>query len=380
MQQASGLGRVILAFANTPMQYTRLFKKAALDLANGRGDWKTNMSKLLYYGAVQNIIFTSLQQALFAMLFDDDTIDDEEEQEAYYKIGNSVADTFLRGSGIGGAAVATMKNIILKLIELEKAKSKDYEKAALEVLTLSPPIDSKVSKLMSAGRAFKFKQSRKDIREMGLSFDNPAVLAAGQVLSAIGNVPADRFVLKARNIKGALDQELQTWQRIALALGYADWTVGADPRSIMNDFKEKYPEEYRRLKRLEKREEAKKKREQRRQQILKDQDEPLKKLKKGVAGEANRDGTIEIDPNLSPVERAKTVAHEKQHVKDMQSGILDYDNNYVYYRGKKHERKDGKIIYEGKSYIEGDPKLPWEKRAYNAEPSTKEIKRKKLYA
>ena len=87
MQQASGLGRVILAFANTPMQYTRLFKKAALDLANGRGDWKTNMSKLLYYGAVQNIIFTSLQQALFAMLFDDDTIDDEEEQEAYYKIG-----------------------------------------------------------------------------------------------------------------------------------------------------------------------------------------------------------------------------------------------------------------------------------------------------
>ena len=380
MQQASGLGRVILAFANTPMQYTRLFKKAALDLANGRGDWKTNMSKLLYYGAVQNIIFTSLQQALFAMLFDDDTIDDEEEQEAYYKIGNSVADTFLRGSGIGGAAVATMKNIILKLIELEKAKSKDYEKAALEVLTLSPPIDSKVSKLMSAGRAFKFKQSRKDIREMGISIDNPAVLAAGQVLSAIGNIPADRFILKARNIKGAMDQELQTWQRIALALGYADWTVGADPRSIMNDFKEKYPEEYRRLKRLEKREEAKKKREQRRQQILKDQEEPLKKLKKGVAGEANRDGTIEIDPNLSPVERAKTVAHEKQHVKDMQSGILDYDNNYVYYRGKKHERKDGKIIYEGKSYIEGDPKLPWEKRAYNAEPSTKEIKRKKLYA
>ena len=62
MQQASPLGRVILAFANTPMQYARLTKKAALDLINGRGDWKTNMSKLLYYGAIQNIIFTYLQQ------------------------------------------------------------------------------------------------------------------------------------------------------------------------------------------------------------------------------------------------------------------------------------------------------------------------------
>ena len=42
--QRSVLGRLVFAFANTPMQYTRLMKKAALDLKNGRGDWKTNMS------------------------------------------------------------------------------------------------------------------------------------------------------------------------------------------------------------------------------------------------------------------------------------------------------------------------------------------------
>ncbi len=34
MQQASPLGRIILAFANTPMQYARLSKKAFLDLVN----------------------------------------------------------------------------------------------------------------------------------------------------------------------------------------------------------------------------------------------------------------------------------------------------------------------------------------------------------
>mgnify|MGYP003325344110 CR=1 FL=1 len=48
MQQAGPLGRIVLAFANTPMQYTRLMKKAALDLKNGRGDAKTNISKIIY--------------------------------------------------------------------------------------------------------------------------------------------------------------------------------------------------------------------------------------------------------------------------------------------------------------------------------------------
>ncbi len=51
-QQASTLGRLILAFGNTPMQYARITKKAALDLLAGRGDFKTNMSKMLYYGMI----------------------------------------------------------------------------------------------------------------------------------------------------------------------------------------------------------------------------------------------------------------------------------------------------------------------------------------
>jgi len=53
-------GRLIFAFANTPMQMTRMTKKATLDLAYGRGDAKTNISKILYYGAVQSYIFYAL--------------------------------------------------------------------------------------------------------------------------------------------------------------------------------------------------------------------------------------------------------------------------------------------------------------------------------
>ena len=362
MQQASSLGRVILAFANTPMQYTRLTKKAALDLANGRGDWKTNMSKILYYGAVQNIIFTALQQAMFAMLFDDDEIDDEEQTEASTKIVNGIADTFLRGSGVGGAAVATMKNIIMEIIKQKESKRPDYTKAALKLTTLSPPIDTKIRKLMSAGRAFTYRQSLKDMNRLGVDIDNPAALATGQVLSAVANLPADRAILKMRNVKGALDTEHEAWQQIALALGYSDWQLGIDKDKSSG----KRPVKSKRLSK-------------RKGKTIRKS--PAKKLERGVAGRANNDGTIEIDPNLSPVEREKTIAHEEQHMKDMKAGKLNYDDDYVYWNDSKYERKNGKIKYKGKSYIEGHKDLPWEKKAYAAEPSTAEAKKRtKLYA
>ena len=104
---------------------------------------------------------------------------------------------------------------------------------------------------------------------------------------------------------------------------------------------------------------------------------PAKRLERGVAGKAYNDGSIEVDPNLSPVEREKTIAHEKQHVKDMNAGKLDYDDDFVYWNGKKYPRKNGKIKYKGNWVEEGHPSLPWEKKAYDAEPSTKEIKEKK---
>ena len=105
-QQASPLGRIILAFANTPMQYMRLTKKAFLDLKNGRGDAKTNITKIAYYMAVQNIIFSSLQAALFASLFEDD---DEELNNKQVRVANSMLDSILRGVGIYGAIGSTLK-------------------------------------------------------------------------------------------------------------------------------------------------------------------------------------------------------------------------------------------------------------------------------
>ena len=66
------------------MQYARLTKKAFLDLKNGRGDAKTHVSKIIYYGFIQNVIFNALQQAVFALGFgDDDEEEDENKQKKY---------------------------------------------------------------------------------------------------------------------------------------------------------------------------------------------------------------------------------------------------------------------------------------------------------
>ena len=86
MQQAGPLGRIILAFQNTPMQYMRLTKKAMSDIANGRGDLKTNVSKIVYYVAVQNMIFGALQAALFRFAFEDEE-DEEEKNKKQLRVG-----------------------------------------------------------------------------------------------------------------------------------------------------------------------------------------------------------------------------------------------------------------------------------------------------
>ena len=52
------------------MQYGRIMNKAVRDLVNRRGDAKTHISKLIYYGAVQAIIFNALQSAIWAALKD----------------------------------------------------------------------------------------------------------------------------------------------------------------------------------------------------------------------------------------------------------------------------------------------------------------------
>jgi hypothetical protein len=217
-QQAGPMGRIILAFANTPAQYARIMQKAASDLKNRRGDDKTNISKIIYYGAIQNVIFNALQQALFAIGFGDDEPDEEKLNKKYTGIVNGMADSLLRGLGFHGAAVSTLKNTIIKLAEGAEAQD-----AAIELLDFSPPVSSKIGKLRSAGRTWDW--NKKEIKEKGWSLDNPAWLAIGQVISASTNLPLDRGIRKLQNLKDASDSENAEWMRIANVLGWQKWEL-----------------------------------------------------------------------------------------------------------------------------------------------------------
>ena len=237
-QQAGPLGRVILAFANTPAQYARLIKKAASDLKNGRGDAKTNVSKIFYYGVAQNLIFNALQQAVFALGFGEEE-DEEKKDKKYFSILNSMADSILRGIGVGGAIFSVLKNTAIKLRDEADKSSPEYQNVLVkEILQLSPPISSKVGKLRSAGRTASW--DKKEIMEKGWSIDNPAYLAAGQVIAATTNIPLDRAFKKINNIRNASNSDFEAWQRVAMAAGWADWELGIKTKKPKKPKKKKY--------------------------------------------------------------------------------------------------------------------------------------------
>ena len=101
-------------------------------------------------------------------------------------------------------------------------------------------------------------------------------------------------------------------------------------------------------------------------------------LEDGIAGEANNDGTIFVDKNIEDgsIEEAEVVAHEGKHMKDMESGLLAYTDDHVEYKGRKYERKDGKIKYNGKWRDEGWKQFPWEKTAYKeGDAAVKQLKK-----
>ena len=232
-QQASPLGRLILAFQNTPMQYARLTKKAILDLKNGRGDTKTNISKIVYYAAVQNLIFSALQTAMFKFMFDDEEEDrSEEKAKKTERLVNGMLDSFLRGTGVAGAIVATLKNMVLRFIQ-ENEKGFNFSESAImvEMLNVSPPIGSKLRKVRTGLQTYKYK--KKEIEHMDLNdINNPVWSTVTQGVSALTNIPVDRAYNKIMNLQGAFNEDNETWQRIGLSLGWNQWDLDVKNEAV----------------------------------------------------------------------------------------------------------------------------------------------------
>ena len=259
MQQASGLGRVVLNYANTPMQYARIIKRSTQDLLAGRGNWKTNVSRIIYYTLVQNMIFSALQAAVFTLLFDEEeekkdrTMSDKAED-----VGFGMLSTLLRGTGYGGALVDTLISMGREINIREDGFPSFSDDFAWNMFDFSPSIDTKVRKIRSIGKTFKY--NRDQIKRRGFSLENPAYLAFGELISATLNVPLDRALRMAMTLKQASDKDTETWQRFALLVGYSSWSLNlpywGTTTTINNEAKEdeeiktKYKNDARKLKEM----------------------------------------------------------------------------------------------------------------------------------
>jgi len=252
-QQASWIGKLVLNFQNITSQYNRLIKKAASDIYNKRisppytsrtQSNVGNISKILYYGAIQNVIFYSLQTALFAVMFGDD--DDEKQSKAEQllkkkeRVLNGTIDSILRGSGIYGVAVSTVKNMAIKWFEQREAKgfAKDESAVLMEALNFSPVVGIKSRKIVNAEKTINYNENV--ISEMKvLDADNPQWSAITNYIEAFTNFPANRLYQKSINMRNALDNDYAAWQRFLFFSGYTTWSLGLGDTEKMKGVKEK---------------------------------------------------------------------------------------------------------------------------------------------
>jgi len=77
----------------------------------------------------------------------------------------------------------------------------------------------------------------------------------------------------------------------------------------------------------------------------------------GTMGQANKNGCILVDKDLSKEEQDDVIRHEKVHLEQMACGDLDYNDTHMIWKGKKYDRS---------KIDEGSKKLPWEIAAYAA--------------
>ena len=246
-QQASPLGKVILAFQNVTSQFNRLGKKAFLDIKNRRitpgnptqlQSDMSNLSRIAYYFAIQNLIFYTLQSALFMAMFDDDEEDERWLKKKERMINGSI-DSVLRGTGVWGAAVATLKNMAIKWHEQrDKGWNKDESAVLMEMLNVSPPIGIKARKMVNAEKTLNY--NKKVIDEMNtFDIDNPIWSAVTSYTEATTNVPLNRLYNKTQNVRESLDNQHNALERVLMFSGWSKWNLGIGDSEKIKDIKEK---------------------------------------------------------------------------------------------------------------------------------------------
>ena len=176
--------------------------------------------------------------ALFAVMFGDD----DEENEAFLKkkerVINGTIDTLLRGSGIYGVAVSTLKNMTIKFLEQrEKGYNKDESAVIMELANFSPVVGIKLRKVVNAEKTLNY--NKKVIDEMEtFDIDNPQWSAVTNYVEAITTAPTNRIYQKTINLRNAADNQYTAFQRALFFSGYTTWSLDLGDTKKMKDIKE----------------------------------------------------------------------------------------------------------------------------------------------
>jgi len=225
----------------------------------------SNASRIAYYFAIQNVIFYSLQTALFSAMFDDDE-DDERMLAKKERVINGTLDSVLRGSGVWGAVISTIKNMAIAYHkEREKDWNGDEASVLVEALNVSPPLGIKARKIVNAERTLNYNKNV--IEEMEtFDIDNPMWSAYTSYIEATTNIPLNRLHNKTQNVRESLDNQHAATQRALMFSGWSKWNLGIENEKI-----EKVKETIKVKKEIEKRiEREKKKKEKEKKKKKKD--------------------------------------------------------------------------------------------------------------
>lgn len=238
-EQRSPIGRIILAFGNTSMQYSRIMVKSAKDVINGRGDLKTNLSKIMYYGMVQNAIFTLMQQGIFKYWLDDDDEEDPlkqfSESDDMFKAVDSMVDNVARGFGVYGAVGVALKKTAFKIQEKynPEYKAKFGEERGFAVAkaasSISPALSYKLQKISDL--SYNLSQRNRVIQKTGqegltslntLPYDAEIMATSAEFFV---NLPLKRLLTKYDNVQAAYQNEYNMALRVANVMGWPDWQL-----------------------------------------------------------------------------------------------------------------------------------------------------------
>ena len=249
----------------------------------------------------------------------------------------------------------------------------DHTYTILTALSFSPPIGSKLRKIYSSIQTERF--NRDIMKERGFKVDNPAFSGIGNVVEAVTNLPLGRLSNKLRNLENALDTRNETWQRVALVLGWNTWDLGIKDQDIealgenikerkkqekaMDKIKKKYPgktQEEIDIIIKEKEVFDLSKREQEniiKQNNLNPKDYKLEKDRVSVIMELRNKNTEKIDKQLTDIKNYKPSKSEQREIdlfkmnkKDQVNLLLDFGLTNKQIKALKYEEDRVKKIIE----------------------------------